>query len=148
MSPKSDTQKSAGFSAEEKAAMRQYLKEKKAEARAEEDRAAGESALLAAIAEMTGTDRALAERIHAIIKASAPDLAPKTWYGMPAYALDGKVVCFFQPSQKFKTRYSTFGFNDSAHLDEGQMWPVAFAIQELTASDEAKIAALLKKAVS
>ncbi len=148
MSPKSDTQKSTGFSAEEKAAMRQYLKEKKAEARAEEDRAAGVSAVLAAIAEMTGTDRALGERLHAIITTSAPTLAPRTWYGMPAYYKDGKNICFFQPAQKFKARYMTLGFNDSARLDEGHMWPVAFAVTEITPAEESKIAALVKKAVS
>ncbi len=159
MSPKSDTQtpaesttasgkKSAGFSAEERAAVKQRAKELKAEERASKDRAEGESALLAAIAEMVDPDRAMAERIHAIVMANAPALAPKTWYGMPAYGRDGKIVCFFQPAQKFKTRYATLGFNDSANLDEGAMWPVAYALKELTAADEARIAALVKKAVS
>ena len=111
-------------------------------------KADGESELLAKIAEMTEPDRVMAERLHAVIKASAPALSPRTWYGMPAYAKDGKIVCFFQPAQKFKTRYATFGFNDPAHLDEGTMWPVAFALTELTAADEARIGALVKKAVS
>ena len=131
-----------GFSAEEKAAMRQRAKEQKAEA----SRAEEEATTLAAIAAMSEPDRAMAERLHAIITASAPALAPKTWYGMPAYARDGKIVCFFQPAAKFKTRYATFGFNDSARLDDGSMWPVAYALTELTAADEAKIAALVKQA--
>ena len=135
---------SAGFSAEERAAMKERAKELKAAA----DKADGESAVLAKIAEMPKSDRALAERLHAIIKASAPALSPKLWYGMPAYAKDGKVVCFFQPAQKFKSRYATFGFNDTANLDEGAMWPTAFALTELTAADEARIGALVKKAVS
>jgi uncharacterized protein YdhG (YjbR/CyaY superfamily) len=122
--------------------------ELKAEARANKDKAEGESAVLAKIAEMPEPDRAMAERLHAIIKASAPALSPKTWYGMPAYAKDGKVVCFFQSAQKFNARYATFGFNDTANLDEGAMWPTAFALKELTAAEEAKIAALVKKAVS
>jgi uncharacterized protein YdhG (YjbR/CyaY superfamily) len=136
--------KSAGFTAEERAAMRERARELKAEVR----KADGESDLLAKIAEMPGPDRAMAERLHAIIKASAPLLSPKTWYGMPAYARDGKVVCFFQSADKFKSRYATFGFNDDANLDEGAMWPTAFAMKELTAADEMKIAALVKKAVS
>ena len=107
-----------------------------------------ESAVLAKIAEMQGSDRAMAERLHAIIKASAPVLSPKTWYGMPAYANDGKIVCFFQSAEKFKSRYATFGFNDDANLDEGAMWPTSFALKELTAAEEAKVAALVKKAVS
>jgi uncharacterized protein YdhG (YjbR/CyaY superfamily) len=159
MSPKKGTQKSAksttainkkstGFTAEERAAMRERAKELKAEARAKQDRAAGESDVLAAIAEMKGRDRAIAKRLHAIIKASAPALSPKTWYGMPAYAKDGKIVCFFQSSQKFKTRYSTFGFQDAANLDEGAMWPTSFALMELTAAEEERIVALVKKAVS
>jgi uncharacterized protein YdhG (YjbR/CyaY superfamily) len=153
MSPTKDAQKSAksttGFTAEEKAAMKARAKELKAEARAKEDRAAGESAVLAAIAAMPEPERAMAERLHAIIKASAPALAPKTWYGMPAYAnQDGKVVCFFQSAQKFNSRYATFGFQDTANLDEGAMWPTSFALKELTAADEAKIAALVKKAAS
>jgi len=134
---------------EEKAAMRAIAKERKTEERAKNDRAAGESAALEAIAEMPEPDRSMAKRIHAIIKASAPALLPKTWYGMPAYAnKEGRVICFFQTAQKFKTRYSTFGFNDSANLDEGAMWPSAFALKELTAAEEARISALVKKAVS
>ena len=149
MSPKKDTQKSRGFTDDEKAAMRNRAKELKAEARAEKDKAAGESAALEAIAAMQEPDRSMAKRIHAIIKDSAPSLVAKTWYGMPAYAnKDGKIVCFFQTAQKFNTRYSTFGFNDSASLDEGAMWPVAFALKELTAPEEARIAALVKKAAS
>ncbi len=149
MSPKKDTQKSEGFTDEEKAAMKARAKELKAEERAKKDRAAGESDVLAAIAEMQEPDRSMAERLHAIITASAPALSPKTWYGQPAYAnKDGKVVCFFQPAQKFNTRYSTFGFQDAANLDEGAMWPVAFALKGLTAAEETKIAALVKKAVS
>jgi|SRR5690349_20846208 len=149
MSPTKDTQKSAkkskGFTAEEKAAAKARMQELKAEA----EKADGESTALAAIAAMKEPDRSMAKRIHAIIKASAPDLSAKTWYGQPAYAnKDGKVVCFFQPAQKFNTRYSTFGFNDAANLDEGAMWPVAFALKELTAADEARIRALVKKAVS
>ncbi len=135
---------SKGFTDEEKAAMRQRAKEQKAAA----GKADEENAALAAIAEMQAPDRAIAERLHTLIKASAPALSPKTWYGMPAYARDGKIVCFFQPAQKFKTRYATLGFNDSARLDDGAMWPVAFALKELTAADEARIAALVKKAVS
>jgi hypothetical protein len=143
------TQKSKGFTDEEKAAMRNRAKELKAEERAEKDKAAGESAALEAIAAMQEPDRSMAKRIHAIIKASAPALLAKTWYGMPAYAnQDGKIVCFFQTAQKFNTRYSTFGFNDVANLDGGAMWPVAFALTELTAADEARISALVKKAVS
>ncbi|GHO77841.1 hypothetical protein KSD_56120 [Ktedonobacter sp. SOSP1-85] len=140
--------KSKGFSDEERAAMKERAKEQKAEARANKNKAEGESDVLAKIAEMPEPDRALGERLHAIIKASAPALSPKLWYGMPAYAKDDKVVCFFQPAHKFKTRYATFGFNDSANLDEGTLWPVAFALKELTAAEEAKIAALVKKAVS
>ena len=159
MSPKKDTQKSAksttaiskkskGFTDEERAAMKERAQELKAEARASADKADGESAVLAKIAEMPEPDRAMAERLHAIIKASAPALSPRTWYGMPAYAKDGKVVCFFQSAQKFKTRYATFGFSDKANLDEGAMWPTAFALKELTAAEEARIGALVKKAVS
>ena len=124
------------------------MKERAKELKAEAAKADGESALLAKIAEMPEPDRAMAKRLHAIIKASAPALSPKTWYGMPAYAKDGKVVCFFQSAEKFKARYATFGFNDKANLDEGAMWPTSFALKELTAADEAKIAALVKKAVS
>jgi uncharacterized protein YdhG (YjbR/CyaY superfamily) len=144
---KKEAQKSKGFSAEEKAAMKERAKELKAEERASKDRAAGESDLLAKIAEMPEPDRSMAARLHAIVKASAPALSPKTWYGMPAYARDDKVVCFFTPASKFNARYATFGFNDSATLDEGDMWPTSFALKELTAAEEKKIAALVKKAV-
>ena len=136
--------KSKGFTDEERAAMKERAKELKADA----DKAEGESAVLAKIAEMTESDRAMGERLHAIIKASAPALSPRLWYGMPAYAKDGKVVCFFQSAQKFNTRYATLGFNDTANLDEGALWPVAFALKELTATEEARISALVKKAVS
>jgi uncharacterized protein YdhG (YjbR/CyaY superfamily) len=139
---------STGFTDEEKAAMKERARELKAEARANKDKAEGESDLLAKIAEMQEPDRSMAERLHAIIKANAPDLSPKTWYGMPAYAKDGKVVCFFQSAQKFNARYATLGFNDTAHLDEGAMWPTSFALKELTATEEARITALVKKAVS
>ena len=145
---KSTTKKSKGFTGTERAAMKERAKELKAEERANKDRAEGERDVLAKIAEMPESDRAMAERIHAIITASAPALSPKTWYGMPAYAnKDGKVVCFFQAADKFKSRYATFGFNDDANLDEGAMWPTSFALTELTAAGEAKIAALVKKAV-
>jgi uncharacterized protein YdhG (YjbR/CyaY superfamily) len=144
---KKPTQKSRGFTAEEKAAMKERAKELKAEERASKDRAAGENDLLAKIAEMPEPDRSMATRLHAIVKASAPALSPKTWYGMPAYARDDKVVCFFTPASKFNARYATFGFNDSASLDEGDMWPTSFALKELTAAEEKKIAALVKKAV-
>ncbi len=137
-----------GFTDEERAAMKARAQELKAEARANKDRAYGESVVLAAIAAMPEPDRSMAERLHAIIKTSAPTLSPKTWYGMPAYAKDGKVVCFFQSAQKFKTRYASFGFSDAANLDEGVMWPTAFALEELTAAEEARIGALVKKAVS
>jgi uncharacterized protein YdhG (YjbR/CyaY superfamily) len=138
-----------GFTAEERAAMKERAKELKAEARANRDKAAGERDVLAKIAEMPQPDHAIAERLHAIVKASAPGLSPKTWYGMPAYAnKDGKVVCFFQSGQKYDSRYSTFGFQDAANLDEGAMWPTSFALTKLTAADEKKIAALVKKAVS
>jgi len=140
--------KSEGFTAEERAAMRERAKELKAEARANKKKAEGESDLLAKIAEMQEPDRAMAERLHEIVKASAPALSPKTWYGMPAYAKDGKVVCYFQSAQKFNSRYATLGFNDAANLDEGAMWPTSFALKELTAAEEAKISALMKKAVS
>jgi hypothetical protein len=156
-----DTQKSAkstaaidkpvqGWTADERAAMKERAQELKAEGRRgpRADKADGESAVLAKIAEMPDADRSMAERLHALIKASAPVLSPKTWYGMPAYARDGKVVCFFQSAHKFNARYATFGFNDSATLDEGTMWPTAFALTELTAADEARIVALVKKAVS
>lgn len=158
MSPKKDTQKPAksttaanteskGFTDEEKAAMKERAQELKAEARSKK-RADGESDLLAKIAEMEEPDRAMATRLPEIIMKSAPDLAPKTWYGMPAYAKDGKVVCFFQSAQKFKARYATFGFQDAANLDQGAMWPTSFALKELTADVEARIVALVKKAVS
>jgi len=140
--------KSKGFTDEEQAAMQARAQELKAEARADKDKAEGESAVLAAIAALPEPDRAMARRLHAIIKASAPVLSPKTWYGMPAYAKDGKVVCFFQSAQKFKTRYATFGFSDAANLDEDALWPVAFALKELNAAEEASIRALVKKAVS
>jgi uncharacterized protein YdhG (YjbR/CyaY superfamily) len=159
MSPKKDTRKAArsttaidkksrGFTDEERAAMRERAQELKAEARAHKQTSDGESDVLAKIAEMLEPDRAMAKRLHAIIKASAPSLSPKTWYGMPAYAKDGKVVCYFTPAQKFKTRYATFGFSDAANLDEGALWPVAFALKGLTATVEARIGALVKKAVS
>ncbi len=160
MSPKKDTQKSAksaaatgrkleGFTDEERAAMKERAQELRAEARANKNKADGESDVLSKIAEMTEPDRAMAKRLHAVIKAGAPALSPKTWYGMPAYAnKDGKVVCFFQSAQKFNARYATFGFNDTANLDEGAMWPTAFALKELTGTEEAKISELVKKAVS
>ena len=142
------SEKSKGFTAEERAAMKERAKELKAEARANKKKAEGESDLLAKIAEMPEPDRAMAERLHAIIKASAPALSPKTWYGMPAYAKDGKVVCFFQSAQKFNSRYATLGFSDKANLDEGAMWPTSFALKELSGAEEARIGALVKKAVS
>ena len=169
MSPKKDTQKSATpapaggaresttainkksvrWTDDEVAAMKNRAKELKAEARANKNKAEGESDVLAAIAAMPEPDRSMAKGLHEIIKASAPALSPKTWYGMPAYAnKDGKVVCFFQSAQKFNTRYATFGFNDTANLDEGALWPVAFALKKLTATEEARIRALVKKAVS
>ena len=144
-SAKSSTSKGKGLTAEERAALKETVQERKAAARGEND----EKALLAKIAEMPASDRAMAKRLHAIVKASAPALSPKTWYGMPAYAnKDGKVVCFFTPASKFKSRYATFGFNDDANLDEGAMWPTSFALKALTAADEARIGALVKKAVS
>ena len=124
------------------------MRERAAELKAEGRKADGEKALLAKVAEMPEPDRAMAERLHALIKASAPALSPKTWYGMPAYAKDGKVVCYFQSAHKFKSRYATFGFNDTANLDEGAMWPTSFAVKKLTATEEARIGALVKKAVS
>ena len=170
MSPKKDPQKSANsttainkkaarksamsttengrFTDEERAAMKERAQELKAAARADKDKADGESTVLAKIAEMPEPDRAMGKRLHAIIKASAPALSPKTWYGMPAYAKDGKVVCFFQSAQKFNTRYATLGFSDAANLDEDALWPVAFALKDLTAAEEAKIGALVKKAAS
>jgi uncharacterized protein YdhG (YjbR/CyaY superfamily) len=159
MSAKKDTQKSAknttrkasqGFTDEERAAMRERAKEVKAAARrgSRAGKADAESDVLAKIAEMPKADRAMAERFHAIVKASAPALAPRTWYGMPAYAKGGKVVCFFQSAQKFKSRYATFGFSDKANLDKGAMWPTSFALKELTAAEEKKLGALVKKAAS
>jgi uncharacterized protein YdhG (YjbR/CyaY superfamily) len=142
--------KSKGFTDEERAAMKERAKEQKAEARRgpRADKADGESDVLAKIAEMPEPDRAMAKRLHEIVKASAPDLSPKTWYGMPAYAKDGKVVCFFQSAEKFNSRYATFSFSDKANLDEGAMWATSFALKELTATEEAKISALVKRAVS
>jgi hypothetical protein len=159
MSPKKEMQKSAksatainkkskGFTNEERAAMKERAKELKAEAHANKNKAEGESDVLAKIAEMPEPERAMVRRLHEIITASAPILSPKTWYGMPAYAKDGKVVCFFQSAQKFNTRYASLGFSDTANLDEGDMWPTAFALKELTATEEARISALVKKAVS
>ena len=148
MGPKNETQKSGGFTAEEQAAMKERARELQAEARASKHRAVGESDLLAKIAEMPEPDRSMAARLHEIITESAPELWPKTWYGMPAYARDGKVVCFFQSGAKFGARYATFGFQGTAHLDEGNLWPTSFALIELTAAEEARIAALVKKAVS
>jgi hypothetical protein len=163
VSPKKDTQESAksttainkkfrGFTDEERVAMKERIQELKAAARrgprANKDKADGESAVLAKIAAMPEPDRAMGKRLHAIIKASAPALSPKLWYGMPAYAKDGKVVCFFQSAQKFNTRYATFGFSDTANLDEGALWPVAFALKVLSAAEEARMSALVKKAVS
>jgi uncharacterized protein YdhG (YjbR/CyaY superfamily) len=146
----STDEKSKGFTEDERAAMKERAAELKAEARrgAAGDKPDGESDVLAKIAEMQGAERAMAERIHAIVRASAPMLTPRTWYGMPAYARDGKVVCFFQSAQKFKSRYATLGFSDEANLDEGAMWPATYALKELTAAEEARIAALVKKAVS
>src|SRR5881392_1186808 len=139
-----------GFTDEERVAMKERIQELKASARRgpRAEKADGESAVLAKIAEMPEPDRAMGKRLHAVVKASAPALAPRLWYGMPAYAKDGKVVCFFQSGQKFKTRYATFGFSDEANLDEGAMWPTAFALTKLTAADEARIGALVKQAVS
>jgi hypothetical protein len=159
MSPKKDTQSSGKsntapgekariFTDEERAAMKERAQEVKAAARADQDKAEGENTVLAKIAELPEPDRTMAERLHAIIKASAPVLSPKLWYGMPAYARDGKIICFFQSAQKFKTRYATLGFSDEAHLDEGALWPTAYALTRLTGVEEAKIAALVKKAVS
>jgi uncharacterized protein YdhG (YjbR/CyaY superfamily) len=139
---KATAKRSGGFTAEERAAMKERVRELKA------GKTDGEGAVLAKIAELRGTDRQLAERIHALIKATAPGLSPRTWYGMPAYAKDGKVLCFFQAASKFKTRYATFGFSDSARLDQGTMWPTTFALNDLTADDEARLTALLKQAVT
>ena len=158
MSPKTEKQKPAkktaspkqkpkGFTDDERAAMKERAREMKAEARRSADSAEGESDVLAKIAEMPEPDRGIAKRLHALIKVTAPALSPKTWYGMPAYAKDGKVLCFFQNAQKFKARYATFGFSDEAKLDDGDMWPTSFALKALTAPEEARIAALVKKAV-
>jgi uncharacterized protein YdhG (YjbR/CyaY superfamily) len=144
MSPKKDT----GLTDAEKAAMKETLKERKAEERMNKNRAEGEKALLDKVAEMPAAERKMAERIHEIVTTTAPELMPKTWYGMPAYARDGKVVCFFQAASKFESRYSTFGFNDTANLDDGAMWPTSFALVELTAAEEKKISQLVKKAIS
>jgi len=149
MSPtKSTSQKTTGFTNEEKAAMKARVLELKAEARASKDREAGEQAVLAAIAALKEPDRTIATRLHAIIKDTAPSLMPKTWYGFPAYAKDGKIICFFQYSEKFNARYSELGFNDGAQLDDGNMWPVRYALKGLNAAEEARIRALVKKAVS
>jgi uncharacterized protein YdhG (YjbR/CyaY superfamily) len=145
---KTADKKSKGFTAEERAAMKARAQELKTEARASKNRADGERDVLAAIAAMKGKDRATAKQVHAIVKANAPDLWPKTWYGMPAYAKDGKVVCFFKSAGKFNSRYATLGFEEAANLDEGAMWPSSFALKELTAADEKRIAALVKQAVS
>ena len=148
MSPKKETKKSDGFTDAEKAAMKERAKELKAEARANKKKEEGEKDLLEKVAEMPEPDQSMARRIHELVTENAPDLWPKTWYGMPAYAKDGKVVCFFQSAAKFGARYATFGFNDTANLDEGAMWPTSFALKELTAEGEKKIVALVKKAVS
>jgi uncharacterized protein YdhG (YjbR/CyaY superfamily) len=140
--------KSEGLTVEERAAMKERIQELKAEARASNSKAEGERAVLAKIAEMSEPDRSMATRLHAIVTASAPSLSPKTWYGMPAYARDGKVVCYFQSAQKFNARYATFGFDGTANLDDGAMWPTSFALKELTAAEETRISALVKKAVS
>jgi hypothetical protein len=142
-----ETKGTQRFTDEERAAMQERAKELKAEARANKNRVEGERDVLAKIAELPEPDRTMATRLHAIITASAPDLAPKTWYGMPAYARDGKVVCFFTPASKFNARYATFGFNDVATLDDGAMWPASFALKELTAAEEERIGALVKQAV-
>jgi uncharacterized protein YdhG (YjbR/CyaY superfamily) len=141
-------EKPEGFTKEERAAMKERAQELKAEARRGADKTDGERAVLEKIAEMSERDRAMANRLHAIIKSAAPALSPRTWYGMPAYAKEGDVVCFFQSAQRFKTRYATLGFSDKANLDQGVMWPTSFALQELTAAEEARIDALVKKAVS
>jgi uncharacterized protein YdhG (YjbR/CyaY superfamily) len=145
---KKTTKKTEVWTDAEREAMKEHAKEQKAAARRGKDDAAGEADLLAKIAEMSDGDRAIAERIHAVIKANAPTLTPKAWYGMPAYAIDGKVVCFFQPADKFKARYSTLGFNDAARLDDGSMWPTSWALTRLTAADEQRIVELVKRAVS
>jgi uncharacterized protein YdhG (YjbR/CyaY superfamily) len=145
---KKETQNTDGFTKAERAAMKERSKELKAEARAQKDRAAGEKDIFEKIAEMTESERVMATRLHEIVTATAPDLMPRTWYGMPAYARDGKVVCFFQNASKFESRYSTLGFNDTANLDDGAMWPTTFALKELTEAEEARIVELVKKAIS
>ena len=145
---RTETSATGGFTADEKTAMRERAREAKAEAKRGADREAGLADLLAKVAEMPAADRALAEKFHAIVTAAAPELAPKTWYGMPAYTRDGKIICFFQAADKFKARYATFGFNEDAHLDDGTMWPTSWAVTKLTPADEARIVALVKKAVS
>jgi uncharacterized protein YdhG (YjbR/CyaY superfamily) len=136
-----------GFTAAEKAAMRERAKEAKLEERMNKNRAEGEKAIREKIDEMSEPDRSMAERVHAVVTANAPDLMPRTWYGMPAYARDGKVVCYFTPAEKFESRYATFGFNDTANLDDGAMWPTSFALKKLTAAEEKKLGALVKQAV-
>jgi uncharacterized protein YdhG (YjbR/CyaY superfamily) len=148
MSTQSTTKRTPGFSTDEKAAMRERARELKAEAKSRDAREEGERDLLAKIAEMPESDRVMAERIHAVVTAAAPELAPKTWYGMPAYAREGKLVCFFKSADKFKSRYATFGFEEDARLDDGNMWPTSWALTKVTPADEAKIAELVKKAVS
>ncbi len=145
---RTDTSTEGGFTADEKAAMRERAREAKAEARRGSDRAAGEKDLLAKIAEMPPADKVMAEKFHAIVTATAPDLTPKTWYGMPAYARDGKLICFFQAAAKFKARYATFGFEEHANLDEGNLWPTSFALKKLGPAEEDRIVALVKKAIS
>ena len=145
---RTDTSTDGGFTADEKAAMRERAREAKAEARRGSDRAAGEKDLLAKIAEMPPADKVMAEKFHAIVTATAPGLTPKTWYGMPAYARDGKLICFFQAAAKFKARYATFGFEEHANLDDGNLWPTSFALKELGPAEEERIIALVKKAIS
>lgn len=148
MSPKRKTNEATGFTAEEKAAMKERARELKEEARANKKREEGEQDVLDKISEMPEPDRGMARRIHALVTESAPELWPRTWYGMPAYTKDGKVVCFFQDAAKFNARYATFGFNDAAHLDDGAMWPTSYALKKLTSEEEKRIVALVKKAVS
>jgi uncharacterized protein YdhG (YjbR/CyaY superfamily) len=148
MSTKKKSKRSTGFTADERAAMKERAKEAKAEELAKKSRAEGEQDVLAKIAEMSKPDRAMAQRLHKLITTKAPELSPKTWYGMPAYAKDDKVVCFFQSADKFKARYATLGFSDMANLDQGAMWPTSYALKKLTSAEEAKIAKLVKKAVS
>jgi uncharacterized protein YdhG (YjbR/CyaY superfamily) len=147
MSSKKKSKRSTGFTADERAAMKERAKEAKAEELAKKSRAEGEQDVLAKIAEMSKPDRAMAQRLHKLITTKAPELSPKTWYGMPAYAKDDKIVCFFQSADKFKARYATLGFSDTANLDVGAMWPTSYALKKLTSAEEAKIAKLVKKAV-